>query len=121
MNTTELQAEVDRMQRGECTLDELREFACHPAGLVRVNAVNAIAKYHDGEEATNVLVEAANAEENSVKLMGNVTIAFVAIGKLLTSTDSRRRGAASQIVSKLPDEVRSLLAEYLDSEEIRLP
>ena len=121
MNTTELQADVDRMQRGECTLDELREFVSHPAGLIRANAVDAIAKYHDCEEATNVLVEAASAKENDVKLMGIATIAFIAIGKLLASTDLRRRSAGSQLVNALPDEVRSLLDEYLDSEGIRLP
>ncbi len=118
MNTTGLQAGVDRMQRGECTLDELREFMINPAGLIRVNAIDAIAKYHECEEATNALIEAANAKENDIKLMGNATIAFVAIGKLLASTDSRRRSAGSQLVSTLQDEARSLLAEYLDSEGI---
>jgi hypothetical protein len=119
MNTTELQADVDQMQRGECTLDELRAFARHPAGLVRVNAVDAIAKYHSGEEATRILVQAAEARDNDVKLIGIATIAFVAIGRLLASTDSQRRNAGIQVVGKLPDDVRSLLGEYLDSEGIR--
>jgi hypothetical protein len=112
---------VDRLKELSASRQEVLDSLEHDAALVRVNALEAVARMaQDDESLIPAIAQAAMNECNNVRLLGTTTVRHVALGCLLCIANDSARRAAADIIEKWPADDRTDLQWYLDSEGISL-
>lgn len=117
---TTAQQLVDALVEDSSNYDFAIQCLSHDAALVRVNAIETIARF----STTNIndviaaLSQSAIDSKNKVKLLGNTTVAHVAIANLLRIGTAEAIKAANNAIEKLPAGEHDNLNWYLASEEI---
>ena len=108
---------VDRLKNEETSIKETQELLHHPSSVVRVNAVDALARRsRDGLELIEDLVTAAKHPKNDTPLMGTITVAHVAVASLFRVGTQKALAAGKQLLDEWPEPDRSDLLWYLKSE-----
>lgn len=95
-----IQELIDRLTSGTMHLDEIRSYLHHPAAIVRVNAIEALAaKLKTNPEVLQEVLEAVLDPKNSIRLMGTISIAHVGVASLLRSSCDAAREAVKQLLA----------------------
>ena len=108
---------VDDLKQGYLPYESVVDLTRHPGALVRANAIEALVRFF-GERATacDELVEAIRAPSNSVRLMGTISVAHLAVAGLckIDTPSSLEKATAAIANWSSPD--RDDLLWYLRSE-----
>ena len=110
---------IDCLKRTDVSKTVTLEGLSHPAGLVRVNAIEAAVKLaKDHDDLIDVLAQEATRQENEVRLLGTTTIGHVAVRCLMQIGSERAKEVARHLVNEWPAEDRADLQWYLASEGV---
>lgn len=116
---------ITRLQSNTLSLDEIVNLLESPAGLVRVNAIQALATYvnrtassTEQEKLIAQIADVATAEQSALRLMGSITIRHVAIGCLLRLGLPSATVQATQIVNALDASEKQDVAWYLNAYDL---
>jgi uncharacterized Fe-S center protein len=117
MQADTVQELIDRLREGPCSLEETRALACHPAALVRVNAIDRLGRLASTEEvAIDDLRRAATDAVNQTQLMGTTRVAHVALATLLRVGTDVADQTAQELIDDWPESDKQDLLWYLQSE-----
>ena len=110
---------VDRLKNEGISTKEIRELLHPPSSVVRVNAVNALARCsQEGGKVIEDLVAAAKHPQNDIPLMGTITVAHVAVACLFQVGTQKALAAGKKLLEQWPEPDRSDLLWYLKSESL---
>ncbi len=119
MQTDPLGPLIERLKIDDMPISELRQLLDHGAILVRVNAIDAVARRALQDAAlVDDLQRAATAPQNSARLMGTVAVSHVAVAALLRVGTPQASEVARQLMAKWPESDREDLLWYLRSERL---
>lgn len=109
---------LERLHDPQIPLEALLTHLNHDAALIRANVLFA----HSARPATDVaitaLTHAAWTQENTVRLMGTISVAHVAVAALLRLGTEDARTAAQRLLELWPEPDREDLMWYLKTENL---
>ena len=116
-----IQSLIDQLRSGHAPLSEIRRLLHHPGAIVRVNAIVALISHAKNDRGSlKELIAAASNAENSVCLMGTISVAHVAVSCLLRVDTEEAVEAAKALLSNWPEPDRTDLTWYLKSEGLAI-
>lgn len=121
LSVKEIQRIVDRVKSGNLPTNEMRDLVHHQSPLVRANALESLVEsaQHTGILLDD-LIKAALDTTNSVRLMGTISVAHVAVSCLLRVGTPEALQAAHRLWISWPEPDRKDLTWYLESEGLQI-
>jgi hypothetical protein len=108
---------IHLLRSGEATVEEIRHLLHDKSIIVRANALEAIVSHCQRDEG--LLDEICNAITplgRQTRLLGNISMAHIAVGCLMKVGSDRAVGVARDLIASWPEPDRSDLLWYLKSE-----
>lgn len=112
---------VDALKAANANADLAIQCLSHDAALVRVNAIETLARRvsTNSKHVITALAHSAMDPKNKVRLLGNTTVAHVAIANLLRIGTAEAIEAGNNAIEQMPAGELDDLNWYLSSEGIR--
>ena len=114
-----LQVLIDNLRSGNMTVDEIRPYLQDTAAVVRGHAIEAMAaKIADNPSLLQEVVDVILDQNNSIRLMGTISVAHVGLKSLVESSSLAANQKAKQLLVTWPEPDRGDFLWFLKSEGV---